>query len=310
MKYIGQKLSKIDPLEASIATAANGWVVIEDSGASPEEFAEWYLEYNYTLSPGIWCTDRTHSDLFWRVTNNFVDNENKGLFGSDELDWHSDLVPHIDAQEVVGLYAKTITYPTETWVCSSTAYWNTLDENTKDFYKKLTVVLYNKGIKDNDAVPFNRLFNVDWDTAYSETVVKGIRHNREISQIKNCINLEPDIRDKFKNNRGHMAEHKFVSNHPLGFKSLFFQPYELSQFKLDGNVLSDGEKIYQNIWNDLVMSDKYTYKHVWKQGDILLMDQISTIHRRPKVSSDLKRELLRAAGWYKSSVRNHFEYVL
>lgn len=310
MKYVGKKLSAIDPLEASRLTAENGWIVIEGSNARPEEFAEWYKEYGYTLSPGIWCTDKEHSDLFWRVTNDIVGETDKGLFGDDELDWHANLVPQADAQEIVGLYAKTITYPTETWVCSSIPYWKTLSKDTQHFYETLTTVLYNKGIPGNDVQPFNRLFNVDWNNVYSETVVQGIRQNRERSQVKNCINIEDEIIKNFKPHRGAIAEHKFVPNHPLGVKGLFFQPYELAQFKQNGIVIDNGNEIYQDIWNDWILSDKYTYKHVWKQGDILLMDQLTTIHRRPNVRKDMVRELLRTANWYKASVRNHFEYTL
>ena len=311
MKYIGKKLSQIDPTEAARSTAEHGWIVIEGSNASPSEFAEWYKEYGYTLSPDIWCTDKEHSDLFWRVTNEKVDGENMGLFADDELDWHANLVPQADAQEIVGLYAKTITYPTETWVCSSIPYWSTLSKDTQEFYESLTTVLYNKGVQGNDKLtPFNRLFNVEWNVAYPETVVKGIIQNRERSQVKNCINIESEIREKFKPHRGPIAEHKFVPNHPLEVKGFFFQPYELAQFKQNGTVLDNGNEIYQTIWNEWILSDKYTYKHEWKEGDILLMDQLTTIHRRPHVRKDMIRELLRTANWYKSNVRNHYEYVL
>ena len=40
-----KKLDAIDPLEASKLTAQHGYLIIENSGATPEEFAEWDNTY-------------------------------------------------------------------------------------------------------------------------------------------------------------------------------------------------------------------------------------------------------------------------
>jgi len=300
----GKKLSAIDPIEASILTAEHGYLIIEDSGASPEEYAEWALEYGYHVTPDIWCTDKEHSEYFWRVTTETIDGENKGLFADDELDWHSNLVPHCDAQEVVGLYAKTITYPTETWICSSTPYWSTLSKEMKDYYESLSTILWHA----TDVNPINQPWQPDWTKTYSETVISGIQQNRDRSQIQLCTNIEPEIKEKFSKWRGVADIHKLVPNHPLGVKGLFFQPYEITNFIKDNKICTDSKEIYNTLWNELVCSDVYTYKHSWKEGDIMLMDQTTTIHRRPDVLKDKPRELLRTGQWYKN--RNHFDYVL
>jgi len=113
--YLGHKLSELDPEVMATMTAEFGVVVIRNSNATPEEYAEWSLGLGYHLSPEIWCTDKEHSSLFWTVTNEMMDERNQGLFGDYELDWHTNMTPVPDAEEVIGLYAKTISYPTETW---------------------------------------------------------------------------------------------------------------------------------------------------------------------------------------------------
>tara|TARA_R110000868_G_scaffold161850_3_gene392748 strand:- start:5138 stop:6079 length:942 start_codon:yes stop_codon:yes gene_type:complete len=313
MKYIGKSLSQIDTKEASRATAENGWIVIEDSNASPEEFAEWYLDAFYTLSPDIWCSDKEHSSLFWRVTNQLVDNVNKGLFANNDVDWHSDLIPEIDSQEIVGLYAKTITYKTETWVCSSTNFWKTLSVDMQDYLKDIEIEILNKG--SNNKIPFLKANEKqwergEWNTQYTATVVESIQKNRQLSQIKNATNINPVDAKKFKEHRGVISQHKIATNHPLGVSGIFFPPYEIVNFYKDNTLIDNAKDLFQMIYNELILSDKYTYKHVWKPGDIMIMDQINTIHRRTTVLDDKPRELLRAAGWYKSNVRNHFDYVL
>jgi len=305
-----KKLDAIDPIQASIWCAEHGYLMIENSGASPEEFAEWILEFGYHVSPDIWCTDKEHSEYFWRVTNQEVDGENKGLFADDELDWHSNLVPYCDAQEVVGLYAKTITYPTETWICNSIPYFQTLSKDMQEFYKSLSTILWDRQPITEHNKPINKPWKPDWKGNYTETVKGGILQNRDRSKVQLCTNIEEDIKTKFSKWRGAVDTYKLVPDHPLGIGGLFFQPYEITNFVKDNKICTNSKEIYQTIWNDWVCSDKYTYKHKWKPGDIMLMDQITTIHRRPDVLKDKPRELLRAANWYKAKVRNHFNYVL
>ena len=62
--YYGIPLKDLNPELMAIMTAKAGVVIIRDSGATPEEYAEWSLGLGYHLSPEIWCTDKEHSNLF------------------------------------------------------------------------------------------------------------------------------------------------------------------------------------------------------------------------------------------------------
>lgn len=307
MKMNGIKLSSLLASEASRAIAQHGYLVLENTNASPEEFAEWFEDFTYTLSPDIWCSDKNHSDLFWRVTNKNINKNLQGLFSSDEVDWHTDLAPIIDSQEVIGLYGKTITFDTETWVCSKRDYWNTLGAETQNFYRDLVVELWHASI-NKDKPLFETKWQVEWHKEYPQEVIDGLRKNRNLSKIQNCKNIDKNTLQKFNKHRGLTVDYNFVSNHPLGADSIFFHPHLITDFYKDGKSLNYGKEIFQNIYNELVESNKYTYKHKWKEGDILLIDQINTLHRRTKVYKDSPRELLRCAGWYKS--RKHYNYVL
>ena len=139
--YLGLSLSELNPDNIAELIGKAGVVVIRDSGATPEEYAEWSLGLGYHLSPEIWCTDKEHSNLFWTVTNEMMDDRNQGLFGDYELDWHTNMTPVADAEEVIGLYAKTITYETETWFANSIPYFNQLPESEQERLRALTVVL-------------------------------------------------------------------------------------------------------------------------------------------------------------------------
>lgn len=306
MIFQGKKLSQIDPIEASKLTAEHGYIVIEDSGATPKEFAEWSLEYGYHVSPDIWCTDKEHSEYFWRVSNDKVDGENPGLFGDcDEIGWHCNLIPNIDAQEIVGVMGKTITYDTSTWVCSSIPYWKTLTDADKELFEKLYILT----IDGTDKKPMMPHWMPQGWT--SDKVNDDIKKNREVSEIKFATNLEEQYKDKVVPARGKYGKFKLVPNHPLGIKGIFFQPWEIVDFVYeDGTIYEHSKELFDTLWNDWVESGKYTYKCNWKEGTIFLKDQLTTLHKRPPIQPSKPRELLRVACWYKGEVRNHWEHTL
>lgn len=305
-QYIGIPLEELNPDNIAKMVAHAGVVVIRDSGATPEEYAEWSLGLGYHLSPEIWCTDKEHSDLFWTVTNEMVDERNQGLFGDYELDWHTNMTPVADAEEVIGLYAKTITYETETWFASSIPYFNQLPEKKQNLLRELTVV--------HDPKRTLGLIKEAWQPKfgeiYGEEVLREIQKNRETREIFNALNMESENKHKFGASRGIMNNHKLVPDHPLGVEGLFFSPYEIHTFLKDGEPYEHSKELFDELWNDYVCNDRYVYQHTWKEGDICLFDNVIGIHRRPDILKDKPRKLLRTATWYKSHLRKHHDYVV
>ena len=305
-QYIGIPLEELNPDNIARMVAHAGVVVIRDSGATPEEYAEWSLGLGYHLSPEIWCTDKEHSDLFWTVTNEMVDERNQGLFGDYELDWHTNMTPVADAEEVIGLYAKTITYETETWFASSIPYFNQLPEKKQNLLRELTVV--------HDPKRTLGLIKEAWQPKfgeiYGEEVLREIQKNRETREVFNALNMESENKHKFGASRGIMNNHRLVPDHPLGVEGLFFSPYEIHTFLKDGEPYEHSKELFDELWNDYVCNDRYVYQHTWKEGDICLFDNVIGIHRRPDILKDKPRKLLRTATWYKSHLRKHHDYVV
>jgi len=304
--YLEIPLEDLNPDNIARMVAHAGVVVIRDSGATPEEYAEWSLGLGYHLSPEIWCTDKEHSDLFWTVTNEMVDERNQGLFGDYELDWHTNMTPVADAEEVIGLYAKTITYETETWFASSIPYFNQLHEWKQNLLRELTVV--------HDPKRTLGLIKEAWQPKfgeiYGEEVLREIQKNRETREVFNALNMESENKHRFGASRGIMNNHKLVPDHPLGVEGLFFSPYEIHTFLKDGEPYEHSKELFDELWNDYVCNDKYVYQHTWKEGDICLFDNVIGIHRRPDILKDKPRKLLRTATWYKSHLRKQHNYVV
>jgi alpha-ketoglutarate-dependent taurine dioxygenase len=305
-EFNGVPLSELDPDNIAKMVGKAGVVVIRNSGATPEEYAEWSLGVGYHLSPEIWCTDKEHSNLFWTVTNEMMDDRNQGLFGDYELDWHTNMTPVADAEEVIGLYAKTITYETETWFANSVPYFNQLPEEKQNLLKELTVVLDPK----RTLGVIKKAWQPAFKKIYGQEVLDEINKNRNTREIVNCQNMEPENKSKFGASRGIMNNHKFVPDHPIGVEGLFFSPYEVHGFLKDGKPYEASEELFNELWNDYICNDRYIYQHTWQEGDICLFDNIIGIHRRPDILKDKPRKLLRTAKWYKSHMRKHHNYVV
>ena len=304
--YYGIGLKDLDPEQMAIMTAKAGVVIIRDSKATPEEYAEWSLGLGYHLSPEIWCTDKEHSNLFWTVTNEMMDERNQGLFGDYELDWHTNMTPVGDAEETIGLYAKTISYDTETWFANSVPYFKQLSNEEKERLRELTVVLDPK----RELGVIQKAWQPAFKKIYGQEVLDEIVKNRMSREVRDSINMEPENKEKFGLSRGIMNNHKLVPNHPLGVEGLFFSPYEVHGFLKDDKDYYGSDSLYWKLWNDYVCNDDYIYKHKWKEGDIALFDNIIGIHRRPDIRKDKPRTLLRTATWYKSKLRKNHKYVV
>ena len=304
--YIGLTLDELNPDNIAEIIAKAGVAVIRDSGATPEEYAEWSLGLGYHLSPEIWCTDKEHSDLFWTVTNEMMDDRNQGLFGDYELDWHTNMTPVADAEEVIGLYAKTISYDTETWFANSVPYFTQLPDEEKERLRSLTVVHDPK----RTLGLIQKAWSPKFGEIYGEEVLREIQKNRETREVFNSINMEAENKEKFGASRGIMNNHRLVPKHPLGVEGLFFSPYEVHGFLKDGEPYYGSDSLYWKLYNDYVGNNKYIYKHKWQEGDICLFDNIIGIHRRPDIEKDKPRRLLRTAKWYKSHMRKHHDYVV
>ena len=86
---------------------------------------------------------------------------------------------------------------------------------------------------------------------------------------------------------------------PNGVKGMHFPWTSIVGFK--DYTQEEFEKLYNHLVEHL-WQDKYVYKHSWQDGDIVWMDQIVTLHRRP--GNDTSTRLLHrmCSNWSKMSV--------
>ena len=94
-------------------------------------------------------------------------------------------------------------------------------------------------------------------------------------------------------------ETALVVKHPLSKTvGLYFPSYYISQItKL--KTPSRSQEIFHVLMNSYVGPQGKIYKHHWQKGDLILSNQIHSLHRRHSYSGT--RELYRSVFWYRNS---------
>ena len=197
------------------------------------------------------------------------------LFGDTELLWHANGTGRYNFKEIcVGLYCVYECIDTVLSINNNCNAFAGLSEEKKNYYRNIDIRLDNSG-------PRAKLWPEDSD-------YKGVAE------------------DTFRVGQEHYKENvdrrPLVGIHPFdGREYIYFMvPYIVKAFTKDGKEIEDFEKFYKTLWDDVIKS-KYQYHHVFKVGDLLLMDQLHTIHRRSPIK-DKDRMLWRTAFDY-SKVR-------
>ena len=194
------------------------------------------------------------------------------LFGDTELLWHANGTGRYNFKEIcVGLYCVYECVDTVLSINNNCNAFAGLSEEKKNYYRSLDIGLNNSG-------PRATLWPEDSD--YKGVAEDTFRVGQE--HYKEDVDRRP-----------------LVGIHPFdGREYIYFMvPYiDKAYNKKDGKEIEDFEKFYKTLWDDVIKS-KYQYHHVFKVGDLLLMDQLNTIHRRSPIK-DKNRMLWRTAFSY------------
>lgn len=255
------------------------------------------------IAGNIWCNDPEYP-IFFLVTNRQITENEMGLFGHGELDWHCNILFTPDGEEIVGLYGKVCQPGANTVLANSIPLWKNLSQDKRDFYSSLWLKITNKIQETYE----KKLAHYVIPTAEQKDFDKKRAHLSIIKAVnfdeRNAA-LYPEARflkDNFL---------RFKPNHPCGIDGLYFPHLNLQYLAdSDRNVLSNHLEVYQEFKNNYIDSGRYIYNHEWEDGDIFLMDQLTTIHKRAKMDPTIPRELIRTACWYRTGQRKTFDHSI
>ena len=205
------------------------------------------------------------------------------LLGHCDLEWHSNgTVHHITdgkwghKEWLICLYCVDYCPDTVLSVSNNRDAFLDLPTEEKEWWRKVEVKLNNNG---------GSIMGQYWNPPDVADAGKVARMEKYIQAPKH----EGDERMPV------------VNVHPIGGQEfLYWQPPLISKAWFDGKLINDLDEL-QEKFDSVINRTKYIKDIVFRPGDILIMDQFYTLHRRSPIL-DKKRELWRVAIDYKHSL--------
>ena len=219
------------------------------------------------------------------VSGKVVDGVAIGMFGPTELEWHANGTGRYNFKEIcVGLYCETECVDTVLSLVDQRAAFDELSEEDKDYYRGIYINFNSEG---------SRVKIWRDDDVYSKAY-KGDESSFRTGQeyYNESIDRRP-----------------LVARHPVDGTEYFYPMfiYMYKAYYEDGTEIENFDKFKDKLYN-IITRSKYMFHHVFREGDLLFMDQLLTSHRRSAVKNK-DRELWRTAFDYSKTVENYTPVV-
>ena len=261
-----------------------GLVLLNNQNISTERFDEINEVWGIHYPTNIWANHQNFSKIM-RVTNKKTQNDKQGLFHGQELDWHCNGVLIEDPEECISLWCIESGLEGETYFADGVHAYNNLNDSIKEEIQFAELLLTNNLKKTyKKSAPYGTLLpheqsDLDKIRTRSRYFTSKAEKN-QITKKSSYIELKKSlvVRHPYSNRRG-----------------LYFPIYTVAQ--ITGlKTPSRSKEIFNTICNSYVGPSGKFYKHIWQKGDLILSDQVHSLHRRNPYSG--VRELYRTAFWY------------
>jgi taurine dioxygenase len=210
-------------------------------------------------APDLFMNPKKNPEIFIVTGKKDKWGKKLGMFGEGELGWHSNGNSRHNVEHIlIGLYCVKEDANTALSVCNTTKPFQDLDEEQKDYYRNITIKLKFKN---------NTIYNLE----------KGDPELEFMSASKGSIR-------------------KLVGKHPHTGQEYFYFPYHFITQAWEGKKKIDVNPMIQDL-KKIIFKSKYQTHHIFQKGDLILMDQFTSLHRRTPVY-DNNRLLWRIASDY------------
>jgi len=214
-------------------------------------------------TPRLWMNPKDNLEIFI-VSGKKIDGQKVGMFGETELGWHSNGNSRKDIKKIlVGLYCHKECEDTTLSMVNTRDVFRDFSQEDKDYYSNITCYFKYKN---------NTMMVIEEGDPELE-VMDG--HS---GQIRELVGKHPHTGE----------EYIYFSYHFI--RKVWYTPPGGKRQVVDRDEFVD--KLFKKI-----MRSKYMDHHIFKVGDLILMDQFASLHRRTAIN-DLNRELWRIANDY------------
>jgi taurine dioxygenase len=246
---------------------SEGCAVFYDQQFTEEQIVRMQKRFGDCEAPGLFMNPKDYPEIFL-VTGKKVDGKKIGMFGDTELGWHSNgNSRHLIDKILISLYCIQEDINTTLSVCHTSKPFYDLSQDEQEYWKSIKIRLKFQN---------NTIYNLEDD--------------------------DPELEFMSKN-KGSIRS--LVDRHPHTGDYYFYFPYHFIVKAWEGKTLIDHEKMIERL-KPIIFRSKYQYHHIFKKGDLLLMDQFTSLHRRTPVL-DNSRLLWRLASDFKNVYEENHE---
>lgn len=290
----------------------NRLVIIKNQLMSLARFNEINEIMGIHQPTNIWASHPDYPKIL-RVTNKEVSTGVKGLFHNKQgLGWHSDGVFSPDPEDVTLLWCINPGINGATHFACGVHAYNSLDDSIKDEIEGCSIFLTNEMSKTymkesiyGTLLPHEQmdLDKMSTRTRHFSGGAEGNPYNKNLSYIKTTRNDLPQSKKRRKD-----IKKPLIAKHPLsGIVGLYFPFCSVEKIAPLKNP-SRMKEILSVLIENYVGSSGKIYTHHWQEGDLILSDQIHSLHRRDPHNEI--RELYRTVFYYRDCYSQKEEQIV
>ena len=249
-------IKTLDLTQIAAAVQIQGAAVFYDQALTEQSYTDLMKKFGECEKPELFMNHKQYPEIFL-VTGKRDDHGHKiGMFGDTELGWHSNgNSRHLIDKILIALYCVEEDINTTLSICNTSDPFYDMSEDEQEYWKTIKVRLQFQN---------NTMYHLDDD--------------------------DPELEFMSKN-KGSIRS--LVGVHPHTNRNYFYFPYHFIAKAWEGKKEIDAAEMVNKL-KPLIFKSKYQYHHIFKKGDLLLMDQFSSLHRRTPVL-DRNRLLWRIA---------------
>ena len=247
-----------------------GHSIHHEQSLSAKDYVQLMKRFGNCETPGQFMNPKKNPEIFIVTAKKDKHGKKLGMFGEGELGWHSNGNSRHNVEHIlIGLYCVEEDVNTTLSICNTTRPFMDLTEEQQNYYRGVTIKLKFKN---------NTIYNLeegDPELEFMEASKGSIR--------------------------------KLVGKHPITGAEYLYFPYHFIEKAWHRMACAGGQKKSIDInpmIQDLkkhIFKSKYQTHHVFHKGDLVLMDQFTSLHRRTPVYDD-NRLLWRVASDYRNII--------
>ena len=226
----------------------DGYIIFHEQNFNEASYIKFMKSFGECEAPGYFMNPKEYPEIYLVTSKKDKHGKKIGMFGDTELGWHSNgnsrhNVSHI----LIGLYCVNEDENTTLSICNTARPFQNLDDKLKDYYRDITIKIK---FKNNT---FYHLKDDDEELAL-------------ISAHKGSI-------------RKLVGVHPHIIQQPSEY---FYFPYHFIEKAWYKKKKIDVNKLIKDL-KEIIFKSKYMTHHIFKSGDLIFMDQFTTLHRRTPV---------------------------